>query len=206
MEALGSEGLFLEVDVFNVEEVNTAIEKTVERFGRLDIGVNNAGIIGDVAPILEMTDKNWRTVLSVNLDGVFYAMRAEARMMVKNGGSIINVASVNSFLGTPMAATYATSKHALLGLARSAAGEFAPLDIRINTVCPGMVRTPMQDDIADKLSGGNPEDFENPYLSRVPMARMADPIEIANSILWLASDESTYFTGSALTPDGGIMA
>jgi len=206
VEALGSEGLFLEVDVFNVEEVNTAIEKTVERFGRLDIGVNNAGIIGDVAPILEMTDKNWRTVLSVNLDGVFYAMRAEARMMVKNGGSIINVASVNSFLGTPMAATYATSKHALLGLARSAAGEFAPLDIRINTVCPGMVRTPMQDDIADKLSGGNPEDFENPYLSRVPMARMADPIEIANSILWLASDESTYFTGSALTPDGGIMA
>ncbi len=206
MEALGSEGLFLEVDVFNVEEVNTAIEKTVERFGRLDIGVNNAGIIGDVAPILEMTDKNWRTVLSVNLDGVFYAMRAEARMMVKNGGSIINVASVNSFLGTPMAATYATSKHALLGLARSAAGEFAPLDIRINTVCPGLVRTPMQDDIADKLSGGNPEDFENPYLSRVPMARMADPIEIANSILWLASDESTYFTGSALTPDGGIMA
>jgi len=206
VEALGSEGLFLEVDVFNVEEVNTAIEKTVERFGRLDIGVNNAGIIGDVAPILEMTDKNWRTVLSVNLDGVFYAMRAEARMMVKNGGSIINVASVNSFLGTPMAATYATSKHALLGLARSAAGEFAPLDIRINTVCPGLVRTPMQDDIADKLSGGNPEDFENPYLSRVPMARMADPIEIANSILWLASDESTYFTGSALTPDGGIMA
>jgi NAD(P)-dependent dehydrogenase (short-subunit alcohol dehydrogenase family) len=198
--------MFLEVDVSNAEEVNAAIEKTVERFGRLDVGVNNAGIIGEVAPILEMTDENWRNVLGINLDGVFYAMRAEARAMVKNGGSIINVASVNAFLGTPMAATYATSKHALLGLAKSAAGEFASLNIRVNTVCPGLVRTPMQDDIADKLSGGNPETFENPYLSRVPMARMAEPTEIANSILWLASDESTYFTGSALTPDGGIMA
>ncbi len=206
VEALGSEGLFLEVDVSNVEDVNAAVAKTVERFGKLDIGVNNAGIFGDVAPILEMTDENWRNVLSVNLDGVFYAMRAEARMMVENGGSIINIASVGAFIGTPMAATYATSKHALLGLAKSAAVEFAPLNIRVNTVCPGLVQTPMQDDVADKLSGGNPGDFENPYLSRVPMARMADPIEIANSILWLASDESTYFTGSALTPDGGLMA
>jgi len=93
-----------------------------------------------------------------------------------------------------------------VGLAKSAAGEFAPLNIRVNTVCPGFVQTQMQDEIAEKLSEGNPADFENPYLSRVPMARMADPAEIANSILWLASDESTYFTGSALTPDGGLMS
>jgi len=206
IKALGAEGIFIKADVSRVDEVNLAVETTVNSFGKLDIGVNNAGIIGEFGSILEMTDENWRNVMAINLDGVFYALRAEARMMTVNGGSIINVSSVNAFIGQPMNAAYATSKHALLGLARSAAGELISMNIRVNTVCPGLVQTEMQEQIADIMSGGEPEGFENAYLSRVPMARMADPLEIANSILWLASDESTYFTGSTLTPDGGLMA
>lgn len=206
MLSLGGEGLFIKADVSNAVEVNSAVTATVDTFGKLDIGVNNAGIIGDLSPILEMTDENWRNVLAINLDGIFYALRAEANMMKENGGSIINVASVNAMIGAPMAAAYATSKHALLGLGRSAAGELVSMNIRVNTVCPGLVQTEMQEQIADKLTGGNSEDFENPFMSRVPMARMADPLEIANSILWLASDESSYFTGSVLTPDGGLLA
>ena len=202
----GGEGLFIQADVSDANEVNAAVKATVDKFGQLDIGVNNAAIIGDLATVLDMTDENWRNVLNVNVDGIFYALRAEARMMTKTGGSIINVASVNAVIGAPMAAAYATSKHAILGLAKSAARELVSLNIRVNTVCPGLVATEMQDQIADKLTGGKPEEFENPFLSRVPMARMANPEEIANSILWLASDESSYFTGAALTPDGGLLA
>lgn len=204
--SLGGQGLFIKADVSNADEVNSAVKATVDKFGKLDIGVNNAAIIGDLAPVLEMTDENWRNVLAINLDGIFYALRAEANVMKENGGSIINVASVNAMIGAPMAAAYATSKHAILGLAKSAAGELVTMNIRVNTACPGLVQTEMQEQIADKLTGGNPEGFENPFLPRVPMARMASPLEIASSILWLASDESSYFTGSAITPDGGLLA
>lgn len=206
IKAVGGEGLFINANVSNVEEINLAVKKTVNTFGKLDIGVNNAAVIGDLGPLLEMTDESWRNVLTVNLDGVFYSLRAQARMMTESGGSIINVASVNAFIGAPGAAAYATSKHALLGLAKSAAAELAPMNIRVNTVCPGLVATEMQDHIADLATGGNPESFENPYLSRVPMARMASSDEIANAILWLSSDEASYFTGSELTPDGGLLA
>jgi NAD(P)-dependent dehydrogenase (short-subunit alcohol dehydrogenase family) len=206
IEAAGGEGLFIQADASNAEAINSAVKQTVDTFGQLDIGVNNAAIIGELGPLIEMSDETWRNLLAVNLDGVFYSLRAQARMMTENGGSIINVASVNAFIGAPGAAAYATSKHALLGLAKSAAGELAPLKIRVNTVCPGLVATEMQDHIADLATGGHPEDFENPFLSRVPMGRMASTQEIANAILWLASDEASYFTGSELTPDGGLLA
>lgn len=206
IKELGGEGIFIKADVSQVDQVDKAVKSTVDTFGKLDIGVNNAGIIGDLGPLLEMTDENWRNVLAINLDGVFYALRAEAKMMSENGGSIINVASVNAFIGAPTATAYATSKHALMGLGKSAAGELVSMNIRVNTVCPGLVQTEMQDLIADIATGGEPEGYENPFISKVPMARMADAIEIANSILWLASDEASYFTGTSLTPDGGLLA
>jgi NAD(P)-dependent dehydrogenase (short-subunit alcohol dehydrogenase family) len=206
IEAAGSEGLFIQADASNAEAINLAVKQTFDTFGQLDIGVNNAAIIGELGPLIEMSDETWRNLLAVNLDGVFYSLRAEARMMTENGGSIINVASVNAFIGAPGAAAYATSKHALLGLAKSAAGELASMNIRVNTVCPGLVATEMQEQIAELATGGHPEGFENPFLPRVPMGRMASTEEIANAILWLASDEASYFTGSELTPDGGLLA
>jgi NAD(P)-dependent dehydrogenase (short-subunit alcohol dehydrogenase family) len=206
VKAIGGEAIFIQGDVSIVDDVNRAVEATLKEFGALDIGVNNAGIIGDAAPMMMMTDEQWRKVLNTNLDGVFFAMRAQAKAMGKSGGSIVNVASINSFIGTPMVSAYATSKHALLGLAKSAAGELAAQNIRVNSVCPGLVRTEMQDYIADISTNGHPEKFEHPYLARIPMGRMAEAIEIARSILFFASDDSSYCTGSTLTPDGGVTA
>ena len=202
----GGTAVFTRADVSNCDDVERAVQRTVAEFGAVDIGVNNAAILGEFAPIMEMENENWRNVLDINLDGVFYAMRAEARAMKDRGGSIVNVASVNAFMGSPGAAAYATSKHAILGLARSACQEFAPHNIRINTVCPGLIDTEMQQDIAKRVAGDDAETFEHPLLARIPMGRMSAPSEIANAILWLASDEASYFTGSALVPDGGLMA
>lgn len=160
----------------------------------------------ELAPIIEMDDANWLSVLNINLRGVFYSMRAEARAMMEQGGSIVNVASINAFLGSPGAAAYATSKHAILGLARSACQEFAPLKIRINTVCPGLIDTDMQRDIAVRVAGEAVDGFEHPLIARTPLGRMSTPSEIASAIVWLASDESSYVTGSTLIADGGVTA
>lgn len=206
VKANGGEAIFIQGDVSVVADIDRAMTATVAQFGGLDIGVNNAAIIGDAAPVKSMTDEQWHKVIGTNLDGVFFAMRAQAKAMQKSGGSIVNVASVNAFRGSPMVAAYATSKHALLGLARSAVAEFAPMNIRVNTVCPGLVRTEMQDYIADVFGEGKPEEFENPYLALTPMGRMAEAIEIARAILFFASDDSSYCTGSTLTPDGGTCA
>ena len=118
----------------------------------------------------------------------------------------MNVASINAFIGSPGVAAYTTSKHAILGLARSACQEFAPHKIRINTVCPGLIDTDMQRDIASRVAGEDAENFEHPLVARTPMGRMSDPSEIANAVLWFASGEASYVTGSTLVLDGGLTA
>ena len=201
----GGVALFKSVDVTDANEVARAVEDTISQFGRLDVAVNNAAILGEFAPIIETDDADWLNVLNINLNGVFYCMRAEARAMQQNGGSIINVASVNAFLGSPGAAAYGTSKHAVLGLSRSACREFAPLNIRVNTVCPGLIDTDMQRDIAVRVAGDDADNFEHPMIAQTALGRMSRASEIANAILWLASDEASYVTGSTITPDGGLM-
>jgi len=207
IESAGGKALAVETDVADRDSVRNAVSKTVEAFGRLDVAVNNAASIGPIGSIADLSYEDWRSLMAVNLDGAFHCMQAQiGAMRQSGGGSIVNVGSVNSFIGAPMATTYVTSKHALLGLSRSAGAELAPENIRVNIVCPGLVQTEMQDTIADILTGGEPEGFENPFLSRTPQGRLADPREIAHTILWLASDESSFVTGSALTVDGGVMA
>ncbi|MCI5048300.1 MAG: glucose 1-dehydrogenase [Aquisalinus sp.] len=206
IENIGGRAIFSQVDVTDADGVEAAVARTIEMFGSLDIGVNNAAILGAFAPIMEMDDANWLDVLNVNLNGVFFAMRAEARAMQASGGSIINVASVNAFMGSPGAAAYATSKHAILGLARSACQEFAPFNIRINTVCPGLIDTDMQRDIATRVAGEDAASFEHPLIARIPLGRMSSADEITSAIAWLASDDASYVTGSTITPDGGLMA
>jgi len=203
----GGQALAVETDVSDRQSAQESVSKTVEAFGRLDVAVNNAATIGPIGSIADLSHEDWRALMSVNLDGVFHCMQAQIWAMREvGGGSIVNVGSVNSFIGAPMATTYVTSKHALLGLSRSAGAELAPENIRVNIVCPGLVQTEMQEAIADIVTGGEPEGFENPFLSRTPQGRMANPTEIAHTILWLASDESSFITGSALTVDGGVMA
>lgn len=207
IEAAGGEALAAETDVASRDSVLAAVSATVDAFGRLDAAVNNAATVGPVGSIAEVSYEDWRSLMAVNLDGVFHCMQAQiAAMRRTGGGSIVNVGSVNSFIGAPMATAYVTSKHALLGLSRSAAVELASENIRVNIVCPGLVQTEMQDAIADIVTGGEPEGFVNPFVARTPQGRLADPMEIAHTILWLTSDESSFVTGSALTVDGGVMA
>jgi NAD(P)-dependent dehydrogenase (short-subunit alcohol dehydrogenase family) len=207
IESAGGQAIAVETDVGNRESVRACVAKTLEAFGRLDVAVNNAALIGPIGPIEDVSYEDFRALMNVNVDGVFHCMQAQIPPMREAGaGSIVNVGSVNSFIGAPMASSYVTSKHALLGLTRSTAGELALAKVRVNMVCPGLVQTEMQDAIADILTDGNPEGFENPFLPRTPQGRLADPIEIANMILWLASDEASFVTGAAMTVDGGVMA
>jgi NAD(P)-dependent dehydrogenase (short-subunit alcohol dehydrogenase family) len=205
--AAGGEAIAVETDVADRWSVDHSVAQTLEAFGQLDVAVNNAASIGPIGPIAELSDEDWRQLMAVNVDGVFYCMRAQiAAMRESGGGSIVNVGSVNSFLGAPMAAPYVTSKHAILGLTRSAGAELASENIRVNIVCPGLVQTEMQEMIADIVTDGDPDGFENPFLARTPQGRLSNPIEIAHTILWLASDEASFVTGTALTVDGGVMA
>jgi NAD(P)-dependent dehydrogenase (short-subunit alcohol dehydrogenase family) len=203
----GGQAIAVETDVADRESVRRFARATVEAFGRLDVGVNNAAIVGPVAPVADIPYDDWLSLMAVNVDGILHCMQAQIPEMRKaGGGSIVNVGSVNSFVGAPGAAAYVTSKHAILGLTRTAAVELAPEGIRVNIVCPGLIQTEMQDAIAELATGGNPEGFVNPWIARTPQGRMADPMEIAQTILWLASDEASFVTGSHITPDGGVMA
>lgn len=207
IRAAGGQAIAVETDVSDQGSVQRMVAATVEAFGRLDVGVNNAAIIGPIAPLAALSFDEWKGLMAVNVDGVFHCMQAQiAEMQKAGGGSIVNVGSVNSFIGAAGASAYVTSKHALLGLTRTAALELAGENIRVNIVCPGLVQTEMQDAIADIATGGAPETFENPFLARTPQGRMADPMEIAQTILWLASDEASFVTGSHIVPDGGVMA
>lgn len=207
IQASGGEAIAVQTDVSDQNSVRNMARATVNAFGKLDVGVNNAAMIGPVGPLATLDYDAWKGLMAVNVDGVFHCMQAQiAAMQDVGGGSIVNVGSVNSFIGAAGASAYVTSKHALLGLTRTAALELAPENIRVNMVCPGLVQTEMQDYIADVVTGGEPEGFENPFLSRTPQGRMADPMEIAQTILWLASDEASFVTGSEIIPDGGVMA
>lgn len=207
IETSGGEALAVETDVADRDSARSLVNAAVETFGTVDVAVNNAAIIGPLMPFADIPLEQWRSLMSINLDGVFHCMQAQVKVMQDHGGgAIVNVGSVNSFIGAPGASAYVTSKHALLGLTRSAAAELAADNIRVNIVCPGLVQTEMQDAIADLATGGQPEGFENPFIARTPQGRMADPMEIAQAILWAASDEASFLTGSAITPDGGIMA
>lgn len=207
IRAAGGEAIAVATDVSDRGSVRALVAATVDAFGRVDVGVNNAASIGPLGPVATLEYDDWRALMAINVDGVFHCMQAQiAEMQKVGGGAIVNVGSVNSFIGAATASAYVTSKHALLGLTRTAALELAPENIRVNIVCPGLVQTEMQEAIADIATGGEPEGFENPFLSRTPQGRMADPMEIAQTILWLASDEASFVTGTAITPDGGVMA
>ena len=172
-------------------------------FGRLDYAVNNAGIEGTIAPITDLPEQEWDRVLDTNLKGTFLCLQHEARAMLAggHGGAIVNVGSVNSFLGFPTGSAYVASKHGQVGLTTSASAELAPHGIRVNIVCPGFVDTPMHhrgraklgDDIYDKV-----------MIPRVHLRRSGRPEEIAQTIVFLCSDEASYISGTTLTPDGGF--
>jgi NAD(P)-dependent dehydrogenase (short-subunit alcohol dehydrogenase family) len=180
------------------------VAHAVDTFGRLDYAVNNAGIEGQIANIVDLEEDDWDRVIDINLKGNYLCLRYEARAMLDggHGGAIVNIGSVNSFLGFPSGAAYVASKHGQVGLTTSASAELAPLGIRVNIVCPGFVDTPMHQRIRGIIGD---EIFDTALVPQVHLRRVGSPAEIAAAILFLCSDEASFITGTTLTPDGGYM-
>ena len=198
----GGAAKYIRADVTVPADITALVQATVKEFGRIDIAHNNAGIEGRFAFIEQMTLDRWDEVINTNLRGVLLAMQAEiAQMRKQGGGAIINTASVNGYLGSAAASPYVASKHGVLGLTKCAALEGAASKIRVNAVCPGPIDTPMM----ARVLGGDPANKQR-MESRVPERRLGKPDEIARTVMWLASDEAAYVTGTAITVDGGMMA
>jgi len=200
--AAGGNASFIRTDVSDPGEVEAMVAHAVATHGRLDIAVNNAGMGTQVHSITELPDDYWDRVQDTNLKGNFLCIKHQARAMLAagNGGSIINVGSVNTFLGCPGAAAYCASKAGQLALTTCASAELAAQGIRVNLMCPGVTDTPMHHEIKANLG---PEAFEG-MKAQTHQRRIGDPAEIARAIAFLASDEASFITGTTLTADGGF--
>lgn len=200
----GGQGTFIQADVTKEAEVETLVAQTVAAYGRLDAAFNNAGIEGEVGPkVHEQTVANYRAVIDTNVLGVLLAMKYEIAAMLKTGGgSIVNNSSVGGLVGFPGVSVYVASKHAVLGLTKTAALEYARQGIRVNAVSPGPIETPM----LHRFTGGADSDFSKQLANAVPLGRLGRPEEIAQAVVWLCSDTASYVTGQSLAADGGFTA
>jgi 3alpha(or 20beta)-hydroxysteroid dehydrogenase len=205
---LGSHAMFRKQDVTDAAQWNEALDAAISKWGRLDVLVNNAGIAA-ILDIEQMTPENWRRTLDINLNGVMLGTQsAIARMKTSGGGSIINIASIEGMLGEAVLPAYNASKGGVRIFSRSAAIHCARAGygIRINNVCPGFAETQMVSGALAVLTPEVAQEFAVKTLARIPMGRFAKPAEIAAAVLFLASDESSYVTGSDLVVDGGMTA
>ncbi len=202
IRAAGGEGLFVKTDVSQAADVRALVQKTVERFGRLDVAFNNAGIEGNWVPITEQSEEDWDRTIDINLKGTWLCLKHEIQQMLKQGGggAIVNMASVAGLIGSAGAATYCASKHGVMGLTKAAALENARSGIRVNVVCPAVIETPMVERIF-----GEPE-FRKYALGLHPIGRFGAPMEVAEAVVWMCSDRASFMTGQSLVIDGGFMA
>lgn len=203
IEAKGGNASFVVTDVAIAKDVERMVAHALKKFGRLDCAVNNAAIEGKIAPITELPEAEWDRVLDANLKGTFLCLQHEARAMLAGGrgGAIVNIGSINSFLGFATGSAYVTSKHGLIGLTSSVSAELAPQGIRVNLLCPGIIDTPMHHRGRALLGDAI---YDNILSQRVHMRRAGRPEEIAETIVFLCSDAASYITGTTLTPDGGF--
>jgi NAD(P)-dependent dehydrogenase (short-subunit alcohol dehydrogenase family) len=202
LSALGVASKAYPTDVANREQVDASFDAAASDFGRLDIVVNNAGISRVGPHTQDVTDEDWHDSIAVMQTGVFYCMRAAARhMLPRKSGSVVNISSIRGFSPNPGRMTYCTPKAAVIMMTKVAAGEWAPHGVRVNAVCPGVLRTPMWD--ADVARGAIDEQF---YLDVVPAHRLGMPSEVGRLVVYLCSDDAQYMTGSALTIDGALTA
>ena len=196
----GGRAVALKCDVTRTEDVKTALDKTVEAFGRLDFAFNNAGIEPrKPAPTADYDEQEWNRIIDTDLRGVFLCMKYEIPLMLKQlGGAIVNTSSGAGIIGIKGSPAYTAAKHGVIGLTRAAALDYAAQNIRVNAVCPGYINTPMM----DRFTGGTPGGRAK-VISEEPIGRMGQPEEIANAVLWLCSDAARFVIGHALVVDGG---
>jgi len=202
IKAMKGEATFIQCDVSDEASVKSLISKTIKKYGSLDFAVNNAGIEGVQKPCQDITMDEWNKIQNVNVKGVWLGMKYQIPQMLKQGkGAIVNTASIAGIVGFPNLSPYVASKHAVIGLTKAVALDNTKTGIRINAVCPGVIKTPM----VDRALGGNPE-VEKAYKKAIPMNRFGMPEEIAETILFLCSDAASYITGQAIIADGGWVA
>jgi NAD(P)-dependent dehydrogenase (short-subunit alcohol dehydrogenase family) len=196
-----SSALAVEADVTSPSAVSAMVAAMVDRFGRLDIAVNSAGISGTFANLPDQTIEDWDRIMAVNLTSVFLCLRAEIPALLSTGGgSIVNLASAAGDMGVPGMAPYSATKHGVIGLTKSAALEYARSGLRVNAVLPGPVRTPM----LQRFTGG--DEGVDGIGSTMPIGRAGEATEIAEAIVWLCSEAASYVTGHSFAVDGGALA
>jgi NAD(P)-dependent dehydrogenase (short-subunit alcohol dehydrogenase family) len=201
LRSLGTEAEFVKADVRKEEDVRNLVDKTVARFGRVDVAVNNAGTEGQPGPTTEQSAETYAAVFDTNVLGVLLSLKHELRAMyAQKHGSIINVSSIAGRIGFAGASVYAASKHAVEGLTKSAALEAAATGVRVNAIAPGPIETPM----LNRFVGS--EANKNLFLQHIPQQRAGSVDEVAQTILFLASDKAPYITGQSFAVDGGRLA
>ncbi len=223
IKAAGGEATYVNCNVADPDQIETAVRQTVAVYGRLDIGINNAGIGGKFGRLLDQTRQDFDRMMAINVGGVFYGMQAQIRQMLAQdneghpaephrqtgqpggghpaGGKIVNVSSIAGVRGMIMGGPYSASKHAVLGLTKTAALEYVRQNIRVNAICPVYTHSGMVDDLINSAPG-----MEDRMRRVIPIGRFGQPEEIAQAILWLCSDENAFCTGQAIQMDGGVTA
>ncbi|MFC1907140.1 SDR family NAD(P)-dependent oxidoreductase [Chloroflexota bacterium] len=195
----GGEAVFIEADVTQASDAERMVRQTIEKFGRLDILSNNAGVLGDIALVGEATEENFDKVMSINVKGVFLCSKYAVLEMLKGGGgSIVNSASMLGLVGMPGNTAYCASKGAVIQFTKTMAAEYAANNIRVNCICAGWIDTPMNEVMEDKVIRW--------MMRELPIGRMGKAGEVAQAALYLASDDASYVTGAALVVDGGWTA
>lgn len=197
VEKLGKKILIQKVDVSKISEVDDVVKKALDKFTKIDILVNNAGITRDNL-ILKMSEEEWDQVLDINLKGAFNCLKAVARPMMKaRSGRIVNIASVVGMMGNPGQANYAASKAGIIGLTKSAAKELASRGINVNAIAPGFIKTTMTESLSDEV--------KEKLINQIPLKRLGEVTDVANLVVFLASDDASYITGEVIKVDGGML-
>ncbi len=202
IKAAGGDATFVKTDMGKAAEVEAMVQAAVNTYGRLDCAHNNAGIEGATGRTADYKEEDWERVMQINLKGVWLCMKYEIPQMLKQGGgAIVNTASDAGLLGVPQMPAYVASKHGVVGLTKTAALEYAKSGIRVNAVCPGVIKTPMVERITGQRAGRAER-----MAAVEPVGRMGKPEEIGEAVVWLCSDASSFVTGLPMPVDGGIAA
>jgi len=198
----GGDGIFVKTDVANEDDVRSLVEKTIKTYGRLDYAFNNAGIIEDFTPFTDNDSSVFDNIMNVNVKGVWLCMKYEIPQMIKRGGgAIVNMSSVAGVIGMPQSSVYVASKHAVIGLTKSSALEYAKAGIRINAVAPGAIETEMMEQVVRTN-----KQFSETIKAMHPIGRLGKSEEVANAVVWLLSDKASFVTGHTLLIDGGMVS